>query len=301
MDSLQSRLHAKMAHFAKQQTNAFRLINGSATHAQYKNLYLDVLAQVLLVSTRDRSVPLALLTELRACGKPVFHKKLEQTDKTPPTPLVGDCPSSPFIILENGVQFIIKMSAGYSQGIFLDQRENRLRVRQLATTGTSILNCFAYTGAFSVTAAMGGATTTTLDLAQPCLDWARENFIANGIDHTKHFFCKGDTFQWLDRFAKQGRQFDGIILDPPTFSRDKKGKTFSVIKDYTHLFELASKCLTPSGWILCTTNCRKLSLQQFLRTIEQAKPRYPIQKISSLEMPSDFTGDFYLKSLWVDC
>lgn len=301
MDSFQSRLDDKITHFSKEQTNAFRLINGTSTNALYKNLYIDVFDQVLLVSTRERGIPQSLTHELHACGLPVFRKKLEQTDKAPPTPLFGDCPSTPFIILENGVQFIIKMSAGYSQGIFLDQRDNRLRVRQRTTNGSSILNCFAYTGAFSVAAAMGGATTTTLDLAQPCLDWARENFIANGIDHTKHFFCKGDAFHWLDRFTKQGRQFDGIILDPPTFSRDKNGKTFSVIKDYTHLFEFASKCLAPGGWILCTTNCRKLSLQQFLSTIEQAKPCHPIQKISSLEMPGDFTGDFYLKSLWVDC
>lgn len=107
------------------------------------------------------------------------------------------------------------MSTGYSQGIFLDQRDHRRQVRERSAPGMRVLNTFAYTGAFSVYAALGGAQTTTLDLAQPCLDWARENFSLNGIDPATQYFCKGDVRRWLERFSRQGRTFHGIILDPP--------------------------------------------------------------------------------------
>lgn len=83
------------------------------------------------------------------------------------------------------------MSTGYSQGIFLDQRDHRRQVRERSAPGMRVLNTFAYTGAFSVYAALGGAQTTTLDLAQPCLDWARENFSLNGIDPAHPVFLQG--------------------------------------------------------------------------------------------------------------
>ena len=159
-----------------------------------------------------------------------------------------------------------------------------------------MLNTFAYTGAFSVCAALGGATTTTLDLSQVYLDWARDNFSANNLDSAAHYFCKGDTFHWLKRFARQGRKFDGIILDPPTFSRDDKGKVFRVEKDYAHLVTLAHACLEPDGWILCCTNCRKLDPHDFACAVHQGATG---QNITTLKMPGEYTGEDYLKSVWV--
>ena len=101
-------------------------------------------------------------------------------------------------------------------------------MRERCQPGDSILNTFAYTGAFSVSAALAGALTTTLDLSQPYLDWARENFRLNNLDPEAQHFCKGDTFHWLRRFAKQGRTFNGIILDPPKFGRGPKNETWRI-------------------------------------------------------------------------
>jgi 23S rRNA (cytosine1962-C5)-methyltransferase len=163
--------------------------------------------------------------------------------------------------------------------------------------GMTLLNTFAYTGAFSVAAALGGAETTTLDLSQPYLDWSKRNFSLNGIDPGSQFFCKGDTFHWLRRFAKQGRRFDAIVLDPPTFSRDKDGKVFRVEKDYGRLVELAAACLAPDGLLLACTNCRQVDERSFATQIRRSLPR-PL-KIDAAPMPSDFTGEPYLKSLWI--
>ena len=158
-----------------------------------------------------------------------------------------------------------------------------------------VLNTFAYTGAFSVCVALAGAQTTTLDLAQPCLSWCRENMALNDIDPDDHYFCKGDALHWMDRFARQGRRFDIIVLDPPTFSRDEKGHVWRVEKDYDHLVNLAAACLAPHGRILCSTNCRKLTMPAFRRMVAAG---IPSAELVSVPMPFDFDGEDYLKCIW---
>lgn len=277
------------------ETDAFRVIDGRTDG--YPEIFVDQLADRILVSTRNRNIPTPLLQELRESKHAVFHKELDQDTKLPPRQIAGPEQSPVFTITEQGIRFRIDMSAGYSQGIFLDQRNNRQKIRLRCREGNKILNTFAYTGAFSAYAAMGGATTTTLDLAQPCLDWAKENFLLNGLSPDDHFFCKGDTLHWLSRFAKQKKQFDGIILDPPTFSRDKEGRIWRVESDYGRLVKLASECLAPGGWIFCSTNCRKLPLQAFISMVSDAVPQSTIE---SLPMPFDFRDESYLKALWLD-
>ncbi|GHC49056.1 class I SAM-dependent rRNA methyltransferase [Roseibacillus persicicus] len=278
------------------QTNALRLIDGEGDG--FPDLFLETYADRWLLSTRhDWLLNPSLRHELSETGKPVYWKHLDQNQKTSPHHLTGPEVTEPFPILENDIRYRIDFSAGYSQGIFLDQRDNRQRVRDLAQPGQTVLNTFAYTGAFSVCAAMGGATTTTLDLSQPYLDWAKENFRLNELDPAEHYFCKGDTFHWLKRFSKQGRQFNGIILDPPTFSRDKQGNVFSVEKDYGDLFALALSCLAPGGWILSSTNCRKLDEEAFRRQLTRHQPRGTT--LESAPMPPDFNGEPYLKALWL--
>ena len=276
-------------------TDMFRVMDGAGDGIP--GVFVDQMADRILVSTRGCSIPADLESELRDTGLPVFHKKLEQNQKEAPVQIAGPLLPLQFTALEQGVRFKIDMSAGYSQGIFLDQRDHRRRVREKSAPGMRVLNTFAYTGAFSVYAALGGAQTTTLDLAQPCLDWARENFVLNGIDPSGQYFCKGDARRWLERFARQGRTFHGIILDPPTFSRDDRGKVFRVESHYGELVALARECLEPGGWMLCTSNCRKLSHEEFRRMVARAVPGF---RLTHDPMPPDFSGEDYLKRLWVD-
>ena len=278
-------------------TDALRLIDGEGD--SLPGLYLDTLAGRWLVSTTASELDTEVLTWLKGQGdkgRTIYWKQLDQHEKTNPTHIAGPSQDEAFTIKESGVDYLLDFQSGYSQGIFLDQRLNRQRVRAHSKHGTTVLNTFAYTGAFSVCAALAGATTTTLDLSQVYLDWARNHFSANDIDPNEHYFCKGDTFHWLKRFARQGRTFDGIILDPPTFSRDDKGKVFRVEKDYGRLVSMAHACLAQGGWILCCTNCRKLELAQFIRMIRQAAPE---AQVSSLPMPEEYTAAPYLKSVWV--
>lgn len=273
-------------------TDAYRVADGNP----WQNVFIDALADRLLVSLRDTNLPRGLKDMLVETGRPCYLKRLDNDVKEAPQHLCG--PEAPlrFSIQENGVRYIMDMAAGYSQGIFLDQRNNRATIRRKCHRGTTLLNTFSYTGAFSVCAALAGATTTTLDLAQPCLTWCRENMELNGIDPQQHYFCKGDTLHWLDRFARQGRTFDIIVLDPPTFSRDAKGKIWRVEKDYGKLVAKAMACLAPHGLMLCTTNCRKVSPADFKKMVASGAPG---AALSASPMPFDFDGEPYLKTIWV--
>lgn len=288
-----SRLIAERCSQLPPGTNAYRISDG----LHWRGVFIDALADRLLVSLRDAALPAELRNMLEATGRPTYLKRLDKDVKEAPQRLCG--PEAPlrFEIEENGVRYMMDMAAGYSQGIFLDQRNNRAEVRRRCHEGMRLLNTFAYTGAFSVCAALSGATTTTLDLAQPCLNWSQENMKLNGLDPARHYFCKGDALHWLDRFARQGRMFDAIVLDPPTFSRDEKGRVWRAEQDYGKLVEKAAACLAPHGWLLCTANCRKLTPANFRKSVSGGIPG---AKASTSPMPFDFDGEPYLKTLWCD-
>lgn len=289
-----SRLIAEKEPHLPPGTNAWRIADG----APWSGVFIDTLAERLLVSLRDTELPPELRSALIQSGKDVYLKRLEKGDKTAPTPLLPPQRPTRFAVQENGVNYMLDMQAGYSQGLFIDQRDNRAEIRRRSRPGHTMLNLFAYTGAFSVCAALGGATTTTLDLAQPCLTWCRENMELNGIDPTQHYFCKGDALHWLSRFERQGRRFDTIVLDPPTFSRDTKGNIWRAERDYGKLVYAAAACLAPGGSMLCTTNCRKLSPADFRAMVADGAP--PGARLTSAPMPFDFDGEPYLKTLRIN-
>jgi 23S rRNA (cytosine1962-C5)-methyltransferase len=286
---------AKRAGLIDSNTNAVRLVDGAGDGLP--GLILESYARHWLVSTTSARLAPEIQEWIRDQGVSCYWKRLDQHQKESPVHLAGPEVDAPFLMLENGIASEISFLSGYSQGIFLDQRDNRAEVRRLMSPGLRLLNTFAYTGAFSVAAAMAGAETTTLDLSQPYLDWAKRNFSHNNLDPAAHHFCKGDTFHWLRRFAKQGRTFDGIVLDPPTFSRDEKGKVFRVEENFGELAALAAELLSPGGWLLCSTNCRNLGLNDFQKQLRNAFKR-PMSTRHA-PMPADFTDEPYLKSVWL--
>ncbi len=275
-------------------TDAYRVL---PEETLFPGVSVDALGGRFLVSLRNVAMPGELHEWLLASGADVFVKHLSKGEKSAPEPMNPPKEPLELTVRENGVHYLLNMRGGYSQGLFIDQRDNRSRLRQLCRPGMTVLNLFAYTGAFSVCAALGGATATTLDLARPCLEVCRENMRANGIDPARHFFCKGDALHWLSRFVRQGRQFNMIVLDPPTFSRDAKGHVWRAERDYSELVRLAVPCLAPGGHLLCTTNCRSLSPADFLHMVSAAIP--PAARIEELPMPFDFSPETYLKTLWI--
>ena len=271
------------------ETSLIRLIDGQGDNLN--GHILEQYGKAWLISTNGSNLAGEVSDILTSYEKPLYWKRLDQHQKKSPVHIYGEELPEFFTGLENGLKCRLSFKSGYSQGIFIDQRNNREALRKMVKPGQTVLNTFSYTGFFSIAAAAAGAITSSLDLSQVYLDWTRKNFLLNGIDPTDHYFCKGDTFHWLRRFAKQSRFFDYIILDPPTFSRDNKGKVFRAEKDYNQLFRLASTCLAPGGKILACTNFRGINVSDFMKQLKGAD-------LEISPMPEDFTDTPYLKSIW---
>ena len=160
------------------------------------------------------------------------------------------------IATERHLKFGVDFGAGYSVGFFVDQRENRRRVRHIAPK--RLLNCFAYTCSFSVSAAYVGATTFNVDLSKKSLARGRENFALNSLPTVDHRFIADEVMAVLPRLARQGEKFDAIILDPPTFSRSSGGKAFHVENDFGKLLVDALDLAARDSHLLLSTNCSTL-------------------------------------------
>jgi 23S rRNA (cytosine1962-C5)-methyltransferase len=154
------------------------------------------------------------------------------------------------------MRFGLDFAAGYSAGLFIDQRANRAFLRRSGVR--RLLNTFAYTCSFSVAAALGGAKTTNIDLSKKSLDRGRANFALNAIDITPHRFHADDVLEVLPRLARRGEVFDAIVLDPPTFSRGARGRKWQVERDLEGLLLSALELAAPQARVLLSTNCTAL-------------------------------------------
>jgi len=221
----------------------------------------DVLISFKKVLTRER-----LLTELQSwAGSVGFQfrrifarfvpRKSEQRE--PPRLIFGDPGENlQTIATERHLKFRIDFGTGYSPGLFLDQRENRRYVRHIAPT--RLLNCFAYTCSFSISAASRGGTTLNIDVSKKYLARGRENFALNNLPTMDHRFIADDVRAVLPRLTRRGEKFDAIILDPPTFSRSPGAKTFQVEDDFEKLLLDAIKLAERDSHVLLSTNCSAL-------------------------------------------
>jgi 23S rRNA (cytosine1962-C5)-methyltransferase len=159
----------------------------------------------------------------------------------------------PLQILEHGAKFLVDVYAGQKTGFFLDQRENRNLVRRISKD-LDVLNCFCFSGGFSVNAALGGARSVfSVDQDADAIALARENFTLNGLPAAKHDFLAADAFELLESFKREGRKFDLIVLDPPAFAKSQKAVE-NALDGYASLNRQALAVLKPGG-LLCTASC----------------------------------------------
>ena len=167
--------------------------------------------------------------------------------------LWGRLPPRELVIQEHGLKFKANLFEGQKTGLFLDHRENRHFLAEWAAD-RQVLNCFSYTGAFSVYAARGGARQiVSCDIAAQATAAAQENFRLNGLDPDPHEFITGDCFELLADYGRQGRRFDLIILDPPSFAHSKK-QVYSALRGYHRINQLALSLLEPGG-LLASASC----------------------------------------------
>ncbi len=251
---------SQYAAFEAAGTNAHRIFSSAEG-------WIERFGEDLLVSYKEETGLDALLEALPAWRaetayepRRIFGKLLprQNDDRVAPVLLSGDgeLPLET-VVTENGMRFALDFAAGYSAGLFIDQRANRALVRRCRPK--KLLNTFAYTCSFSVAAALGGAETVSIDLSKKSLDRGRENFALNGLSTDGHRFLADDVQDVLPRLARRGEKFDCIILDPPTFSRGNKGRRWQVESDLEGLLTSALELAAPQARILLSTNCARFT------------------------------------------
>jgi 23S rRNA (cytosine1962-C5)-methyltransferase len=220
-------------------------------------------------------------------------------------PLRGDPPDQ-LIIDEHDLQFRVDLAAGHKTGFYLDQRQNRLHLRFLAQ-GKEVLDCFAYTGGFTVNALAGGAlSVTAIDSSAEVLALARENVALNGFPLDRVEWLPADVFQQLRKFRDQGRQFDLIVLDPPKFA-PTAAQAQKAARGYKDINLLAFKLLRPGGFLVTFSCSGGISAELFQKIVAGAAldAGIPARITAHLEQSPDhpvglhFPEGAYLKGLVV--
>ncbi|WP_282920745.1 class I SAM-dependent rRNA methyltransferase [Ignavigranum ruoffiae] len=290
-------LDQRFASFDLQKTNAFRLFNGEGDGVGGFTLdYYDGYLQINWYSRGIYAYRQWLNHYLQA--SPYDFKGCYQTlrfdltgDEEAIQHLWGDQAPQPLKILENGVSFAIYLGQDWMTGLFTDQREVRLFISQQAQ-GESLLNLFAYTGAFSVVAALAGIEkTVSVDVANRSRQGITDNFSLNGINlaESDHEIRIMDVFDYL-RYAKRHQlQFDWVVCDPPTYARTKK-YVFSADRDYPSLAEDLFTLTKPGGMTVISTNHSGYDSDHFRQEMIEVANQHPgkCQLIQSFDLPEDY-------------
>jgi 23S rRNA (guanine2445-N2)-methyltransferase / 23S rRNA (guanine2069-N7)-methyltransferase len=196
---------------------------------------------------------------------------------------------------EGGCRFWVNFEDYLDTGLFLDHRPTRLMIQSMAKD-KHFLNLFAYTGTATVHAALGGASSTTsVDMSNTYIDWARQNLELNGIKGYHHELIQADCLAWLDaQLDKRGNLFDLIFLDPPTFSNSKRmGSAFDIQRDHVDMLHKTARLLTPNGQLIFSTNFRKFKLDG------DALQGLAVEDISTKTIPKDFERNPRIHYCWI--
>jgi 23S rRNA (guanine2445-N2)-methyltransferase / 23S rRNA (guanine2069-N7)-methyltransferase len=219
-------------------------------------------------------------TRARQSGKAQYEKQSQASKR--------------FIVREGDAKLLINMTDYLDTGLFLDHRQIRLQIAKEARN-KHFLNLYSYTSTASVHAALAGAaSTTSVDLSNTYLNWAKENFVLNGltVDHPdeQHQFFASDCFEWL----KEGHeQYDLIFIDPPTFSNSKKFYgTFDVQRDHLSLIKRAMNRLSNEGVLYFSNNYRGFEMD------EEIEAMFDVQEITQWTIGPDFKRNQKIHRAW---
>lgn len=263
-------------------TNAYRLINAEGDGLP--GLVVDRYAEILVAQIHTlgmehlRSLLIeALLSEtgtrgilLRNDGQARQREGLEVEEQ--PLVVAGAVPTQ-VTIRENNVLFVVDPWEGQKTGFFLDQRDKRQALRKYCR-GKRVLNCFSYTGGFSVYAALSDSATrvVSVDISEPAIEAARAHFVLNGIDPNLHKFHIANVFDYLEAAQQSNEQFDVIVLDPPAFAKTQ-GARAQALKAYRRLNQLAMQVLRPGGILLSCSCSGVIGMDDLLGTLALSAQR----------------------------
>ncbi|MCH7578645.1 MAG: class I SAM-dependent rRNA methyltransferase [Chloroflexi bacterium] len=263
-ERLQAALDRRLERLDLSKTNAFRWLHGEGD--LLPGVHIDLYADTAVVrfdgdGARAFYDPFEPRLRLAARSRLPIRAVLDRSSRKP------GAKKNERKVLENGVRFVVDLAHGQKGGLFIDQRENRVRVAERAR-GKSVLNLFGYTGGFAVHAAVAGARSTdTVDVAKPAIEAAWRNFQLNDLPMDRAKFHALDVFAFLTAAIERGDRWDIVISDPPSFA-PKKAAVPKARRAYERLHKLASE-VTTRGGLLCASSCSShFGKDEFLASIE---------------------------------
>lgn len=283
-------------------TNAFRLYNGEGDGLG--GFTIDSYDGHLLIQWYSKGIYQFKTVIVEAIQQIFEYKSIFEKlryDKNVTTHQITDeTIEFPIMILENNLSYMIDLNDGAMTGLFLDQRDVRKKLLKLETKGNDFLNLFAYSGGFSIAAATNSYKTTNVDIAKRSIELMEQNFAINELPLESQKFYTLDAFDALKYFARHLNTFDAIIIDPPSFSRNKK-KVFSVKDNYHELIEAAVPLVNYNGYLILSTNASNVPLKQFKKMItDTLMPLCQFEIESIMGLPKDFkTTDKYKASKYL--
>lgn len=262
-------------------TNAYRLINAEGDGLP--GLVVDRYAEILVAQIHTcgmeqlrSQVIEALLAEthtrgilLRNDGQARAREGLAPEE---PVVVAGAVPTR-VMVRENDVLFEVDPWTGQKTGLFLDQRDKREALRKYGR-GKRLLNCFSYTGGFSLYAALCDSQTRTInvDSSAPAIEAARAHFVLNGLDPALHEFHVANMFEYLEEAHRRGERFDVVVLDPPAFAKTQGART-QALKAYRRLNQLGMDVLQPGGVLLSCSCSGVVGIDDVLGILAQSARR----------------------------
>ena len=267
--------------FDPDQTNMYRLIHaeGDGLPGLVVDRFADILVAQIHTAGMERLRPLlldALMEETGVQGLLLRNdsqsRRREGLEIEEPAVAAGEVPAQ-VAVRENGVQFLVDPWQGQKTGFFIDQRDKREALRKYARD-KRVLNCFSYTGGFSVYAALTSNKTsvTSVDISAPAIEAARQHFILNGLDPNAHQFLIANVFDYLEQASRDEEQFDVVVLDPPAFAKTQSART-QALKAYRRLNMLAMQVLRPGGILLSCSCSGVVGMDDLLGVLSQVAQR----------------------------
>ncbi len=282
--------------FPGDDVDAWRCVNGEGDFLpgivvdRYADWAVVKLYSAGLKAFRDTIVRLLMgLLPIRGVyGRDELGREDDTEDGVEGHVLTGGDPPERITIRERGAKLLVDVRRGQKTGLFLDQRENRHALRRYAR-GRTVLNCYSYTGGFSIQAALGGATrVTSIDQDADAVALSRDIFDANGLDAGAHEFITGDVGAFLSEARREGRRYGCIVLDPPAFTKSQR-TVESAREGYAGINRAAFQILEPGG-ILFTASCSaRVSAEEFFLAVKEGafKARADVQLLETHFQPAD--------------
>ncbi|HRI51455.1 MAG TPA: class I SAM-dependent rRNA methyltransferase [Pseudomonadota bacterium] len=271
---LTAALKARRGAIELDRTDAFRLCHGEGDFLP--GVVIDrygPVAVVLFDGAAARALLPGVVAAVKGLGGPLaitaLYERNQRRQGGGGQLLYGELPAAELLVREHGMRFLVDIVQGQKTGLFLDQRENRQLIRRYAR-GLTVWNGFAYTGGFSLAAALGGASrVVTVDSAGPAIAAAQKNFALNQLDPAAHEFYADDVFVHLQQAAQRQKTYDLVIVDPPSFAPTHKALP-TALGAYRELHRLALAAVAPGGLLAAASCSSHVPEAEFLATLTDA-------------------------------